>query len=282
MTVELLHPPKTAATMPIDQIKVGARHRRDMGDVDGLAASIAEVGLLHAPVVTPDGTLVAGARRLQAVQKLGWTDVPVRVVNLSNHGEIVRGELAENADRKDFLPSEIDAIRRVLEPVEKAAAASRKLSGRSAPNGGEARDKIGALAGVSGRQVEKIAQVMKAAEANPTKFAQIVEEMDRTGRVDRAYKAVVTAAPAKPKPKANGKTTTAALTDQALIDGFSDIEWTSLAAVSVAVRAYLGLDDLSRLDDDEFAMLHKTLIEARERFDAFVGEVEAQFEPVAA
>jgi hypothetical protein len=34
----------------------------------------------------------------------------------------VRGEFAENAIRKSFLPSEIDAIRRALEPIKKAAA----------------------------------------------------------------------------------------------------------------------------------------------------------------
>ena len=41
--------------------------------------------------------------------------------------EIVRGELAENADRKDFLPSEIEAIRRALLPKEKEAAKERAL-----------------------------------------------------------------------------------------------------------------------------------------------------------
>ncbi len=74
---------------------------------------------------------------------------------------------AENVERKDFLPSEIDAIRRAMLPAEKAAAKkrqqehggtapgkhSRKLSGSV-----ETRDQIGALAGVSGRTVEKIAK----------------------------------------------------------------------------------------------------------------------------
>lgn len=35
--------------------------------------------------------------------------------------------LAENAKRKDFLPSEIDAIRRALAPIEAVAAAARRL-----------------------------------------------------------------------------------------------------------------------------------------------------------
>jgi ParB family transcriptional regulator, chromosome partitioning protein len=106
----------------IADIIIGIRHRRDVGDIDSLARSIAEVGLLHPIVIRPDGVLIAGERRLAACKALGWSEIPVTVVDL---GEVARGELAENAERKDFLPSEIDAIRRALEPIEKAAAKER-------------------------------------------------------------------------------------------------------------------------------------------------------------
>ena len=101
----------------IDSIKIGPRHRRDMGDIKALAASIQEMGLLHAIVVTKDNTLVAGERRLAACKLLGQTDVAVRVVDLD---QIIRGELAENADRKDFTLSEFVAIRRAhsQKPIE--------------------------------------------------------------------------------------------------------------------------------------------------------------------
>jgi ParB-like chromosome segregation protein Spo0J len=187
----------STAAMSIANIKIGTRHRKDLGDIEGLARSIADVGLLHPIVVRADGTLIAGERRLEACKQLGWTDVPVTVVDLD---DIVRGELAENAERKDFLPSEIDAIRRALEPIEKAAAKARMSEGggdqRSAdrvgkistPDAGKTRDKIGAFAGVSGRTVEKIAAVVDAAETEPEKFGHLVEEMDKTGKVDRAHK----------------------------------------------------------------------------------------------
>ena len=45
------------AVLPIDQIKIGTRHRKDLGDIDALAANIAELGLLHPIVIRPDGTL---------------------------------------------------------------------------------------------------------------------------------------------------------------------------------------------------------------------------------
>lgn len=67
-------------TMPISQIKVGKRIRRDMGDIESLAASIADLGLLQPILVFPDGRLIAGERRLRAAQKLGWKTIPVRVM----------------------------------------------------------------------------------------------------------------------------------------------------------------------------------------------------------
>jgi hypothetical protein len=39
-------------------------------------------------------------------------------ISIIDLAEIVRGEFAENAFRKSFLPSEIDSIRRALEPIE--------------------------------------------------------------------------------------------------------------------------------------------------------------------
>ena len=42
----------------IADIAVGKRHRRDLGDVRSLAASIADLGLLHPIVITPDGRLM--------------------------------------------------------------------------------------------------------------------------------------------------------------------------------------------------------------------------------
>lgn len=66
-------------TAAIAAIKVGKRHRRDLGDIDLLAASMANIGLLHPIVVTPDGLLICGERRLRAAKLLGWTTIPVTV-----------------------------------------------------------------------------------------------------------------------------------------------------------------------------------------------------------
>ena len=52
--------------LPVNEIQIGKRHRRDLGDIDGLARSIGDLGLLHPVVVRPDGKLIAGERRLAA------------------------------------------------------------------------------------------------------------------------------------------------------------------------------------------------------------------------
>src|SRR5450631_24034 len=66
-------------TRPIAAIRVGKRYRHDLGDIDGLAASMAALGLLHPIVVTPDGLLICGERRLYAAKRLGWKQIPVTI-----------------------------------------------------------------------------------------------------------------------------------------------------------------------------------------------------------
>jgi ParB family chromosome partitioning protein len=145
--------------LAINKIRIRDRFRKNLGDIDSLAASIDEVGLLHPIVVRPDGRLIAGERRLAACRTLGRTCVPVTFVDLK---EVIRGEFAENAERKDFLPSEIDAIRRALLSLEKAAAKERqrhhggtapgrtKQSGKISLSDGRVRDKIAGFEGISG------------------------------------------------------------------------------------------------------------------------------------
>ncbi|MFC5553241.1 MT-A70 family methyltransferase [Methylobacterium iners] len=58
-------------------------------------------------------------------------------------------------------------------------AKGRKISGPS-----DVRDRVGRHFGISGRQVEKIADVCRAAEADPVRYGHLLEEMDRTGKVN--------------------------------------------------------------------------------------------------
>lgn len=53
-------------TLPLDVIKVGARFRQDHGDLDALARSIRELGLLQPIGVDREHRLIFGHRRWQA------------------------------------------------------------------------------------------------------------------------------------------------------------------------------------------------------------------------
>jgi ParB/RepB/Spo0J family partition protein len=177
----------TDAFTRIETIKIGHRHRRDLGDIDALAANISEIGLLHPIVITPDGTLIAGERRLAAGKLLGWTVMPVTVVALDN---IARGEFAENTQRKDFTLSEAVAIKHALEPTERAEANKRMLAGK--PSGkfpkGRALDKVAKIVGKDRTTIAKAEAVVAAAEAEPEKFGKLLADMDKTGRVNGVYR----------------------------------------------------------------------------------------------
>ena len=80
-----------STTVSVSSITVPETRSRLLGDFKELAKSIAEVGLLQPIVVTKDHLLVAGLHRLRACESLGWTEIPVVVVEV----EGLRAELAE-------------------------------------------------------------------------------------------------------------------------------------------------------------------------------------------
>lgn len=178
--------------LPVEQIAVGQRYRRDLGDLRSLAASIEEVGLLHPIVVTPRGRLIAGQRRLKACLLLGWAEVPVTVVDLL---QAARGEAHENLVRKDLLPSEIVALKRAIEPLERREARQRQGAKTDlchpatvAEGQGDVRDKIARYLGVGRTTIERAEAVVEAAEQEPDEYGHLVEQMDRSGKVAGAYR----------------------------------------------------------------------------------------------
>lgn len=76
----------------INKIKVNPGRREvESKDINDLAKSISEIGLLNPITVTPDHTLIAGLHRLEAAKVLGWTEIECTVSELSG----LRAELAE-------------------------------------------------------------------------------------------------------------------------------------------------------------------------------------------
>jgi ParB-like nuclease domain len=209
------HGSATAGMVRIADIKIGHRHRKDLGDIPALARNIfEEVGaLLHPVVITPDGRLVAGARRIAAFRYLGRDMIPVTVIDIK---KVALGEYAENVFHKAFTPSEMADIADTIEPLERAEAEKRQCVGKGADGSG-GRGKRKNLGGtspkVSGRALDKVAKIVgkdrktiqkaravrdaakadptrfgKLQEDDPTRFGKLQEDMDRTGRVNGVHR----------------------------------------------------------------------------------------------
>ncbi len=96
----------------IKNINLGTRHRKEIGDITALAASIERQGLLQPIGITETDKLVFGYRRIKAYELLGRSEIEVRIVNVTS---IVEGERDENELRKDFTVSERVAIGKAIE-----------------------------------------------------------------------------------------------------------------------------------------------------------------------
>jgi len=194
--------------MKIADIKVGRRHRKTYGDIPALAASIEAIGLLHPVVVTAEGRLVAGHRRVMAMQHLGRDEVAATVVNnLDEAALALAAERDENTCRLNFLPTEAVALGEALERIERPKARERQAkagpkSGKGKKRtgsgklpepvvvGGDTRDVVGKAAGTSGKTYERAKAVVEAAKADPERFGRYADAMDKTGKVNGAYKAM--------------------------------------------------------------------------------------------
>lgn len=188
----------------IDEIVVGERYRKSLGDIISLSKSIDKLGLLHPIVVDSRKNLVAGLRRLEACRLLGWTQIPCRVMSsLDDAIPALKAEHDENTCREPFAPLELVALGKALEAMERQKAKERQSSsgpkeGRGAKTGsvnftepvGQTRDKVGEALGVSGVTYQRMKAVAKAAEDDPETFGPIAEEMNATGKVMPAFEKV--------------------------------------------------------------------------------------------
>ena len=96
-------------SIPVGQIVVNEQHRAAFDEITELAQSIQELGLIQPLLVRvrPDQKfdLVAGERRLRAIQELGLEAVPCDVRDITDGG-VAALQLAENLMRKDLNPIE--------------------------------------------------------------------------------------------------------------------------------------------------------------------------------
>lgn len=208
------------AKVKLSDIVIGKRFRKDMGDLENLVQSIRERGLLHPIAVTPKMELVCGRRRLEAYKLMGQMHIECNVIDID---DIIKGERDENVCREDFSPSDAVAIAVAIEEREKAEAKERQSEAGKTHGRGQiacgnlpqasknektkSKTKAAKSVGMSRKTLDKAQKVVAAAEEEPERYSDIQEKMDKTGKVDGAYKelkhrkkveAIASHAPIKP------------------------------------------------------------------------------------
>lgn len=142
-------PDEAHAERALDSITVGGRHRKDLGDIDELASSIASIGLLQPITITPDGILVCGRRRLEAVRGLGWRTVKVWIRSgISNRLSELLAQQDENSLHKPLTlteQAELYAELKALyhEEAQRKQEASRFGTGGVVPTDAPSREESG-------------------------------------------------------------------------------------------------------------------------------------------
>ena len=109
--------------IPVNAIAPNPKQPRthwDQEEINALAASIREVGILQPIVVRKAGAgyeLVAGERRLRAAKVAGMATIPV-VLRDTEDADLLREALIENIHRQDLGPIELaEAFRQLLEDL---------------------------------------------------------------------------------------------------------------------------------------------------------------------
>ena len=179
-------------TLPISDIVIENRYRKEFGDIEGLANDINKIGLIVSITVKKDPItgkyiLVDGQRRILAAQRLGWTEIDCYLIDLK---EIVFGEYSANTFRKDFVPSEAVRIKKAIEPYEKQKAIERGLAGKK-PSGkipqGKTRDIVAKQVGFGERTLKKAEEIVDAADQD-SKYQIYVDEMDSGKPIRKVHK----------------------------------------------------------------------------------------------
>lgn len=174
---------KELAMILIQSIQVKDRVRSDMGDIDGLCNSIREVGLIQPIVITRDSVLVAGERRLRAMQRLGVKElIHAKTFIYSDEVDDIKLkaiECEENLKRKALSwQEEILAKKRLLELMQ-------SIHGIARPGYPSRSDSLGITS--PGFGINKLASLLGESNAQTSKdieLAGLIEQVPELAKAD--------------------------------------------------------------------------------------------------
>lgn len=152
--------------VPIDSIVVHeGRFRGATGDIEGLCESFRRFGQLQPVILSEDGELLAGFRRLTAATKLGWTEIDaVHQLELSplQKKEV---ELEENIQRENMKWHEIVEARAQLHALKVEMYPEKWSQSDTAQLAGTERSRIAEAVKLS-KMMELFPELRKAKSIN--------------------------------------------------------------------------------------------------------------------
>src|SRR6266851_4831014 len=174
--------PNDFHTIPIDQIVVGDRFRKELDgagaqSIEYLAESIKKANKLLHPIVVErvNGQieLRAGGRRLSAIKRLGWEKITAHFIHELSEVQRREIELEENLARKNLtlweevnLTAEIDKLKREIYGPGKAG---RPVAGDNSPEAtGWGYDKTASLSNTNVRTVVENIRLAHAVKVMPS------------------------------------------------------------------------------------------------------------------
>jgi ParB family chromosome partitioning protein len=117
--------------VPLEDIKVKKRIRRDMGDISSLADSMKRFGQITPILLTKSNVLIAGGRRLAAAQLLGWRTINAVITEIPENLSPLEYEAEENFQRQDFTPEETAEATRLIYKLKNPGLFRRILNALS-------------------------------------------------------------------------------------------------------------------------------------------------------
>jgi ParB family transcriptional regulator, chromosome partitioning protein len=256
------------AELPVDAIEPNPQQPRDVFDdaeLDGLATSIRDLGLLQPIVVRPTGEdtyeLIAGERRLRASKRAGLERIPA-VIRHTEDSALLKEALVENIHRVQLNPlEEAAAYQQLLEDFDFTQEELATSLGKSRPSISNTLRLLQLPSGVQRRVAAGVlsaghAKALLALSDDPDTMERFAGRVVAEGMSVRALEELIRLTLLEPDPnRVRSKARSSHLTAPGLVELQDDLSDALRARVRISMGARRGklqvdfgsVDDLERI-----------------------------------
>lgn len=179
--------------VPLDEVVV-LQHRESLGALSNLVASIAAAGLVRPVLITEDGRVIAGARRIAAMRELGETHIPAVVASeLSQAVEVLEGDLKEQEGQAPMPWLAKARLGMVLEDLPRKAGI------------GDSRSWVARGIGTGAHGWQRVRHIWMAVE-NGELDLEVFDEIEQTDSPTTVWKRLMAERSGEPPPDPRAKT----------------------------------------------------------------------------